>query len=500
MATNLLERGSSWHKWDLHIHSPMSALNNQFPKYSDGSPDWPKYLEALAQLVDCPAVAITDYFTIDGYKEVLAAKNAGKLPNISLLFPNIEFRIDKVINTKNGFRRLNYHVIFSNEVSPQDIEEHFLQEVKFQYEGDPQRADLSLSVRRPNLELLGQKLKSEHQPFNDGRSDFEIGCTNATVDPARIKSILQNKAQLFDGKHLILLPEEHMSLMDWDGQDHQTRKVLLQGADALLSKNPKTIQWALGGGSALGAVKFIKEFKSLKPCVGGSDAHSLVTIGKPELNRFCWIKADVTFEGLRQVLFEPKDRVYLGDAPPNLKNDYQVIDSVTISESKEWFGDVKIPLNPDMVSLIGPRGSGKSALAELIAFAGGSNLFREKSDLKDTFVAKASKRSSSNPKTLLGTEIKLTWADNHQSSAIIENALQSPQSGEEVKYLPQKFVERLCAPENNQELEHEIERVIYQRHQKNTQTDASNFQELRRSATQALQTRRARLAQTIKAL
>jgi hypothetical protein len=69
-----------------------------------------------------------------------------------------------------------------------------------------------------------------------------------------------------------------------------------------------------------------------------------------------------------------------------------------------------------------------------------------------------------------------------------------------VKYLPQKFVERLCAPENNQELEHEIERVIYQRHQKSTQTDASNFQELRRSATQALQTRRARLAQTIKAL
>lgn len=237
MAINQLKRGSMWHKWDLHIHSPMSALNNQFPKCTDGSPDWPKYLGALAQLLDTPAVGITDYFTIDGYKEVLGAKNAGKLPNISLLLPNIEFRIDKVINTKNGFRRLNYHVIFSNEVSAQDIEEHFLQEIKFQYEGDTQRADLSLSVRRQNLELLGHKLKIEHAPFNDVRSDFEIGCMNATVDPAAIKNILQNKAQLFEGKYLILLPEEHMSLMDWDGQDHQTRKVLLQGADAILSEN-----------------------------------------------------------------------------------------------------------------------------------------------------------------------------------------------------------------------------------------------------------------------
>jgi len=478
----------------------MSALNNQFPKLSDGSPNWTAYIEALSKLADTPAVAITDYFTIEGYKEAIAARDAGKLPNISLLLPNIEFRIDKVINTKNGFRRLNYHVLFSNEVSPQDIEEHFLQEIKFQYEGDPQRADLSLSVRRPNLELLGQKLKKEHPKFDDDRSDFEIGCMNATVDPPAIKTILQNKAQLFGGKYLVLLPEEHMSLMDWDGQDHQTRKVLLQGADAILSKNPKTVQWALGGGSGLEAEKFAKEFKTLKPCVGGCDAHELGTIGKPDLNRFCWIKSEITFEGLKQILYEPKDRLYFGDAPPNLKNDYQVIDTVTIKDSGEWFGDITVPLSSDLVSVIGPRGSGKSALAELIAFAGGSNLFRGSSDLKDTFIAKASKRSSSNPKTLLGTKVQLKWRDSHDSFATVDASLRTPQAEEEVKYLPQKFVEWLCAPENNQELEHEIERVIYQRHQKSTQTDASNFQELRRAATQALQTRRARLAQTIKTL
>lgn len=495
-----LERGSLWHKWDLHTHGPMSALNNQFPKLLDGSPDWEKYLAALTQITDTPAVAITDYFTVESYRRVREAKEAGKLPHIQIVLPNIEFRIDKIINTKNGPRRLDYHVLFSDEVSAQDIEEHFLQEIKFQYEGDPQRQDLSLTVRRQNLEMLGRRLKAEHEPFNDGRSDFEIGCLNATVKPEDIKEVLQNKEQIFGGKYLILLPEEHMSLMDWDGQDHQTRKVLLQGADGILSKNPKTVRWALGNGDAQTAIKFIKEFKSLKPCVGGCDAHTLEALGKPDLNRFCWVKSDLTFEGLKQVLYEPKERVYIGDAPPNLKNEYQVIESVSLSESPNWFGGITVPLNSDLVSVIGPRGSGKSALAEMIAIACGSNVFRPGGDVSDTFLDKASKRSPSNLQPIFGMEIAVRWADGHESLASIGSPPRTQQDEEEVKYLPQKFVDHLCAPENNEELEQEIERVIYQRHQKTTQSDASNFQELRRSATQALQTRRTHLAQTIRSL
>ena len=498
-VTPPLTVGSIWHKWDLHIHSPLSALNNQFTKLADGLPDWEKYIKALSSLEDIPAIAITDYFTIEGYKHVLEAKHKGELPNVKLVLPNIEFRLDKLINTKGGYRRLNYHVLFSDAVSPKDIEEHFLQEIKFRYEAEPQNVDLSFSVRRQNLELLGQRLKSEHAAFS-GKSDFEIGCMNATVDPTEIKRILQNKAQLFEGRYLILLPEEHLSLMDWDGQDHQTRKLLLQGADAILAKNPKTVKWALGGNTEASEKAFVKEFKSLKACVGGSDAHDLASVGIPDLDRYCWIKADLTFDGLKQILFEPKLRVYLGEQPPDLKNDYQVIDCVKITGSEGWFGNLTVPLNADLVSIIGPRGSGKSALAEMIALAGGSNLFRYHAPSPDTFIAKASKRSATNADTLVGTNIHLQWRDDHSSSATIGTNLTTPNPEEEIKYLPQKFVERLCAPENTQELEAEIERVVYQRHQKSTQSEASNFQELRRSATQALQARRVRLSQQIKTL
>src|SRR5207248_605331 len=53
-----------------------------------------------------------------------------------------------------------------------------------------------------------------------------------------------------------------------------------------------------------------------RPCIHGSDAHSIADLFRPEQDRFCWIKADPTFEGLRQILFEPADRVHIGPTPP----------------------------------------------------------------------------------------------------------------------------------------------------------------------------------------
>jgi hypothetical protein len=492
-----LSRGSEWRKWDLHIHSPLSALNNQFVKNQDSTADWEAYISALEKVTDIPAIAITDYFGIEGYKKVREFKSQGRLQNFRLILPNIEFRIDKIIATNKGQRRLNYHVIFSDEISPEHIEAHFLQEIKFCYESDPQNLDLSWPVRRENLELLGSRLKKEHAPF-EGKSDYEIGCMNATVEPARIKQVLLEKERIFKGKYLIVLPEEHLALLDWDGQDHQTRKVLLQGADAIFSRNSKTIKWALG--EHHGKEDFIKEFKSLKPCVAGSDAHRLEDLAQPVDGRFFWVKAQTSFEGLKQILFEPRERVFIGDKPPKLKHDYQIIESISLEGSPDWFGKITIPLNADMVSVIGPRGSGKSALSELIAFAGGATLFKGKEPLSDTFIFKASKKSFVNPNPISGIKATLHWREGEPDAVQLGPDLRTTGREEKVKYLPQKFVERLCAPENNQELEHEIERVIFQRNKKTERLQASNFEELRRASTATIQTKRQRLGLTIKSL
>jgi len=49
-----------------------------------------------------------------------------------------------------------------------------------------------------------------------------------------------------------------------------------------------------------------------------------------------------------------------------------VIRAVKLSSGSGWFDDISVPLNAGLVSIIGQKGSGKSALAELIAYAAGS--------------------------------------------------------------------------------------------------------------------------------
>jgi hypothetical protein len=36
-------------------------------------------------------------------------------------------------------------------------------------------------------------------------------------------------------------------------------------------------------------------------------------------NKYCWIKADPTFSGLRQIINEPEDRVFIGRLPPKME-------------------------------------------------------------------------------------------------------------------------------------------------------------------------------------
>jgi len=43
----MIQRGSEFRKWDLHIHSPYTVLNNQFDKLSDGSPDVEKFIQKI---------------------------------------------------------------------------------------------------------------------------------------------------------------------------------------------------------------------------------------------------------------------------------------------------------------------------------------------------------------------------------------------------------------------------------------------------------------------
>jgi predicted ATPase len=456
----------------------------------------------LESLPDVAAVGITDYFSVDGYRKVVEFKKAGRLPDISLILPNVELRLDNLLyRTKDETeppRRLNLHVIFSDEISPNEIEEHFLRELPFNYIGKPQATNEEWKASRPQIEQLGKRIR-EQQPTFKG-TDFEVGCTVVTVDVNDVKRALEGKPSIFKHKYIVVLAEEHLSFMSWEGQDHQVRKVLVSGADAIFSGSPDTREWALGR-KDLNVEEFVREFETLKPCIHGCDAHQIDKIGRPDLQRFCWIKADPTFEGLRQILFEPGERVYIGERPPSLKHEFQVIDSITVTGAPDWFAFAPIPISADLAAIIGGRGAGKSALAEILAFAGGSDVFRKPAkENKDTFLYKASLRSPRNMFPVTRAELTLRWRAGDPDTTKIGDDLQTSISKEKVKYLPQKFVEQLCAPENTEQIEREIEKVIFQRIRKTDRLGASDFSELRILTTKSIAVKKDDLRRQIEAL
>ena len=382
-------KGSEWRKWDLHVHTPFSYLNTQFGN------DFDEYVRQLFKKAiekSIAAIGITDYFTIEGYKKLKQdyLENEEKLKELFtedeiekikqiLILPNIEFRLNKLV----GSKRINYHVIFSNELPIEDIEDNFLREIKFIYEGAPQTEDEKRPLTKHNLEMLGQKLREEHEQFQS-KSDVEIGMTNAVVDDTDIARILANKKSIFDGKYLLLVPSDgDLSRVSWDSQDHNVRKVIIQKADGLFASNPNTIKWGLGKDYST-PEEFIKEFKSLKPCIWGSDAHDFDKLFEPDERRYTWIKADPTFEGLRQITYEPEERVRIQEQNPEFEVDKPYFSSIVISGDISVFEGERvtlkkqiIPLNKNLVTIIGGRGTGKSLLVNYLAHMIGYK-FKEK--------------------------------------------------------------------------------------------------------------------------
>lgn len=413
-------RGSEWRKWDLHIHTPESILNNHFGN------DWDKYVKELftkAIEKNIHTIGITDYFTIEGYKKLkneylenddklrelqFSSKKISRIKNI-LILPNIEFRLTTLVDGN----KINFHVIFSNDVKISDIESHFLHNLKYVYDAEPQNEDYKERLKIETLTEFGNKLKKEHSKFEG--SDLSVGMNNASVSDSDIVKELKNIR--FKGKYLIGIPsDEDLSKISWNGQGHNIRKVLIQKSDFLMSSNKNTIDWALG--KIEGEEKQRKEFKTLKPCLWGSDAHNIDSLFEPALQRYTWIKADLTFEGLRQTIYEPQERVKIQEVKPDEKLDYHVIDSITFKN--ENFIDLKIEMNQNLISIIGDKSTGKSILLRSIARSIDPDQVCEKYDqIKEPLMK--------------DPLMEINWKDNKIDT-------EDEKTGRKIIYIPQTFL------------------------------------------------------------
>lgn len=472
MSAQPYPRGSDWRRWDLHVHTPES-FENDFG-------GWDRYVPALESIEGVSVLGVTDYFFIDGYRKILELRRDGKLRNFDLVLPNIELRLGTFVPKRSDgsqLRRLNFHVLFSNELSPDVIEQQFLHDLHFEIEGSTESDRGKRNLTRAAVEEAGALVKKYQTTFAQD-SDFVVGCKVITFDLQEARRVLQKDC--FSGRYLLFLASENWDQIAWGGQDYLVRKNLLQSAHGLFCGQAGTIEWCLGRRGDMSSEAFVNEFGVLKPCIHGSDAHSIATICVPEDEKFCWIKADPTFEGLKQLVYEPSSRVYVGLTPPVYHDEARVIRSVTLSHADGWFDEVEIPLNAGLVSIIGQKGSGKSALAELIAYAAGSWNTTE----SGSFIRRAGSH-------LQKLSVQLHWSDGE----LTEQRLGDAQAEEQrVRYLSQKFVERLCADDRiGAELIREIESVIFAYTDPTETLNASNFEELRALRTEGIRTERDRL-------
>lgn len=443
-------KGSIWRKWDLHVHSPASfSYKGTYDQFVD-----------QIEKSDCDVVGINDYCSVEGYKQFTT-----KAPNSNkVVLPVVEFRMTNALlnkNSKNG-QRINFHIVFSNEIDILDIE-NFLK----------------------SLIVNGSQISSKY-------SDSKFLYENVAVDFGRTKELLEANPT-FRWKYLIWMPyDEYGGIDNIDPvNDQWFKQGLINDSHFIGSSNQKQIDFFLWKDDKVKEEKFEEWFKDKKPCLKGSDSHEhTYPIGairdekSQPCERCCWIKADLTFEGLRQVVNEPEDRIFIGKMPPKLldieSNKSHYINAISLkpvdsTQKNPWF-DNEIPINPGLVAIIGKKGSGKSAQADSMALAGKSHADSNTySFLRDDKFRKKGLAKQ--------YEAILTWEDGISVKSNLDDQVNLTEP-EQVKYLPQKFVEAICDGSGvNQLFQQEIDKVIFSYVPEENRNSTSNLKDLIRLKT-----------------
>ncbi len=402
-----IERGSTWNRWDFHVHTPYSILNNQFgfdpdPEYKTDIIYFDEYVKKLFESAlqeGIVGIGITDYFSIDGYKRIKNEylnkpdklielfsdeEKISKIKKI-YIFPNIEFRLDTFVGDDE--HSVNYHVIFSGEIDCKIIEERFLERLSFSHTHENY-----LPISRRSIEQLGREYKTNNPKEN--RKDFLVGMEKITVSDHTILNVLRECKDFYDKYFLSIPVDEDLSTLKWEGRSSETRRILYSQCHFLMSSNIGTRKFALAEGHE---EEQKREFGSIKPCIWGSDAHSYDRLFHPDKDRFCWIKAEPTFEGLKQTLYEPAERVRIQKDCPDEKVDHHLIDYIVFHD--ERFIENKIYFCEGLTAIIGGKSTGKSILLRHIAKCVDSQQVKEKEGSSFSYAQK------------LDAEAEVFWKD-----------------------------------------------------------------------------------------
>lgn len=440
---NNFERGSEWRKWDLHLHTPLTRLSNGF-LVPEGQEIWDKFSDEIENS-DVDVFGITDYYSVENYF-TFVEHHRNKYPDsVKQFFPNIEFRLEVSVNL--NAEEVNLHIIFDNKVEKTKIES-FLRKLK-------------TNIVRSGVAVTCYELSTP--------SDYETAGIDYKTISVALKEVFGN-----DVCYLILAASNNTGLRP---DNNSPRKLNIS------DQIDKICDAFFGGQQNVDYYLNVKRYEEdeiakAKPVISGCDAHSFDDLDNWLGKRFeknindeiviekdvTWIKADPTFEGLKQLLVDPSDRVFIGRVPRQKENvemnSSKFIDRISVNNrnsgsNTSWF-DNNIVLNPGLVSIIGNKGSGKSALADIVALLGKSHTGHENNSFLNA--DKFWKVSSARDYTA-----SIVWRDNTISKCnTLVDTINKDTEVEKVKYLPQKYVETICNDVGvSNDFQKEIDKVVF---------------------------------------
>lgn len=487
------ERGAVWREWDLHVHTPASFHWTGQRFGNDPHKNRALVDEMIKAMNDAsPSVfALMDYWTFDGWFALKARlREAGSPPLKKTVFPGIELRLAAPTKV-----RLNAHVIFSNETPDQDL---------IDFRGKLEVEIVKRSLSEAALVELARKVgadKLKHHGFDKAiidKDDSAALSAGSTIAEIEVKSYKDAIRSLSENLALGFMPYDTSDGLDevkW--QDHYAYFIGLFRTSPIFETRNPVLRAAFVGEKIPENAAWIANFQSglndvPRLAVSGSDAHCFVGNGTNEKRGYgdfpsgkkTWIKADPTFRGLLQAVKEPAYRSFIGEIPPKLRDVDQnktfYIDTVEVKRrsdstlTESWLDGVSLPLNPDLVAIIGNKGTGKSALADVIALLGNSLRGAHFSFLqKGRFRGKSGEPAKQ-------FEGSLTWCDGKTK---VRNLNDDPPTGsvELVRYIPQGHFEELCNAHvtgKTDAFERELRAVIFSHTNEQQRQGALDFDQL----------------------
>lgn len=476
--------GSVWQKWDLHIHTPASFHWNglKFHQMTHEERDvaCEKIINKINE-IDIVAFCVMDYWTFDGF--IILREYLSRHPEMKKkrIFPGLEFRMAAPTDF-----RLNTHVLINDEVTD-DALRAFIANLRLASdEGKPPTREHFIQIGR---DFEPGKLRSIYGWGVEERANEEnmlrIGHEKALVTRESVKKSIEVVGK---DNCIVIQPydtSDGLEELDWLCHPY-TDSYLMKWADCFETRSQIHVDLFLGNGhpkkEELGK-QFIENLGGYpKPVVAGSDAHQVEKYGVYPSNRATWLKAQPTFKGLKHVCHEPGLRCFIGEKPKKLshivENPTKYIRSIKLAKiagsslPETWFDGQEIILNPGLIAIIGNKGSGKSALADIIALAGNSHC------TKMEFLNDRRFRHGGNKAKHFN--VTIAWADG-TSCAVPLSQNPNQLQPERVRYLPQHFIEDLCneiAAGNETEFAKELKKVIFSHVPEEKQMKAGTLDEL----------------------